>query len=245
MRIALMADIHGNLEALDACREHAGARGVERFALLGDLVGYGADPAAVVDAAMRLGEGAVAVKGNHDEAVERRSSYLNDSAREAIEWTRRALRDAHRRYLATLPLIVRQDACCFVHASAFAPERWRYVDSPDEAHRSVQASTTPYTFCGHVHDQVLYFERAPGRMGSLRPTAGREIPVGHHRHWLAIVGSVGQSRDGNPDAAYAVFDAARETLTFHRVPYDYHETARKIRAAGLPASLAYRMERGI
>jgi diadenosine tetraphosphatase ApaH/serine/threonine PP2A family protein phosphatase len=240
-----MADIHGNLEALDACLEHARARGAERFAFLGDLVGYGADPRAVVEIAMGLADRGVAVKGNHDEAVEARSSYLNDSAREAIEWTRGVLGEEHRRYLARLPLIVREERCALVHASALAPDRWRYVDSPDEAMRSVQESGAPYTFCGHVHDQVLYFERAPGRMGTLRPTPGRRIPIGSHRRWLAIVGSVGQARDGNPDAAYALFDSGRETLTFHRVPYDYHEAARKITAAGLPASLAYRMERGI
>jgi diadenosine tetraphosphatase ApaH/serine/threonine PP2A family protein phosphatase len=134
---------------------------------------------------------------------------------------------------------------CFVHASAASPERWNYVDSPAEAQRSVDAAGTAYTFSGHVHDQELYFRGAQGKMSVFRPIPGRAVPVSAHRNWLALVGSVGQPRDGNPAAAYALFDAARERIAFHRVPYDHLAAARKIREAGLPLSVAYRVEQGI
>jgi len=243
---AFLADVHANLEALEACLEDARARGAQRFALLGDLVGYGADPAAVVEVAMGLSSaGAVSVKGNHDQAIEGTAAYLNDTARAAIEWTRTRLDARHRDYLAQLPMMAREDPIAFVHASADSPQRWNYVDSAAAAWRSAQAANAVYTFCGHVHDQGLYFERPGGGMGSFRPVPGTAIPVGRHRRWLAITGSVGQPRDGNPAAAYAMFDAAREELTFHRVAYDHAAAADKIEGSGLPPGLAYRVRKGI
>jgi diadenosine tetraphosphatase ApaH/serine/threonine PP2A family protein phosphatase len=91
----------------------------------------------------------------------------------------------------------------------------------------------------------LYFENAAGRMLEFRPTPGNPIPLRAPRRWLAIAGAVGQSRDGNPAAAYALWDAARQVITFHRVPYDWRSTAAKVRRAGLPEAIAYRLERGI
>jgi diadenosine tetraphosphatase ApaH/serine/threonine PP2A family protein phosphatase len=246
--LALLADIHANLGALEACLAHARAAGAERFALLGDLVGYAGQPAEVVEAASRLaGAGALCVKGNHDEAVEPHAAagYLNESARAAIEWTRRKLDPRQKAFLAQLPLTRFEGDICIVHASAHEPQRWDYVDGPGAAWRCAMAADRPYTFCGHVHDQVLYFERSQGRMGVLRPTPGTPIPVGRHRRWVALVGSVGQPRDGNPKAAYALFDTSRLEITFHRVEYDHLRAAETIEAAGLPGILAYRMRRGV
>jgi diadenosine tetraphosphatase ApaH/serine/threonine PP2A family protein phosphatase len=96
-----------------------------------------------------------------------------------------------------------------------------------------------------VHDQLLYFENAQGRMSQFRPTPGTAIPIRGPRRWVAIVGSVGQPRDRNPAAAYAMFDLGREQLTFYRVPYDAIAAAERIRKCGLPESLAYRVELGI
>jgi diadenosine tetraphosphatase ApaH/serine/threonine PP2A family protein phosphatase len=135
---------------------------------------------------------------------------------------------------------------CFVHASAASPERWDYVDSPAAAEKSAEAAQTPYTFSGHVHDQVLYFQGARGKMSAFRPLQGSPVSMhNQHRRWLALVGSVGQPRDRNPSAAYALFDTTREQITFHRVPYDHLAAARKIRKSGLPGSIAYRVEMGI
>jgi len=244
--IALLSDIHGNLEALEACLRHATNTGAERYAFLGDLVGYGADPQSVVDiVASYAARGAVVVKGNHDEAMVKTPRYMNESVRAVIDWTRGALSSDAKAFLAGMPLCVREEQMCFVHASAAAPERWDYVDSPAAAQRSVEAASTAYTFSGHVHDQELYTRGAVGKMIVFRPAHGRPIPIGRHRPWLALVGSVGQPRDNNPAAAYAQFDTKEEKITFRRVPYDHFAAAQKIRAAGLPESIAYRVEKGI
>jgi diadenosine tetraphosphatase ApaH/serine/threonine PP2A family protein phosphatase len=246
VRIALLSDIHANLEALDACLAHARGQRVERHAFLVDFVGYGADAAAVVDRVRdAVDAGAVAVKGNHDDALARPAGYFNDHARAALDWARESLDDGQRAFLDGLPLLVREDHACFVHASADAPERWTYVDSAGAAERCVAHAAATWTFCGHVHDQRLYFENAKGRMSPFVPVPGTPIPVPRHRRWLAIVGTVGQPRDRRAAAAYAVFDSDRRQLTFHRVPYDARAAADKIRRAGLPGALAYRVEHGI
>jgi diadenosine tetraphosphatase ApaH/serine/threonine PP2A family protein phosphatase len=242
---ALFADIHANLEALEACLRDARERGAGRFVFLGDLVGYGPDPARVVEL-IRSVPGAVVVKGNHDEAVlvEPKNRDLNDVAYTVITWTRQALSEAQRAYLASLPLIVREDELCFVHASAARPERWEYVADANAAERSLNAAGRPYVFSGHVHDPTVFFTTPAGKTVEFRPTPGSPVPAPPRRRWLAIPGSVGQPRDGNPKAAYALFDRGAETMTFLRIPYDHGVTATKIRALGLPALLAERLERG-
>ena len=245
MVLALLADIHSNLEALEACLAHARSHGASEFAFLGDLVGYGADPAAVVEiVAEHASRGAVVVKGNHDAAISGAKSYLNDSAAMAIAWSHGMLSHGQRAFLEGLPLCVRKGASCFVHASAASPERWDYIDSVGAAQRSVRSAETPYTFSGHVHQQILYAQGAGERMVAFKPQPAVPIPVGVHRAWLAIAGSVGQPRDGNPAACYALADLDAKTITFHRVAYDNFAAARKIRRAGLPEILAYRLERG-
>lgn len=245
MRIALLSDIHANLQALEACLAHARERGAERYALLGDFVGYGADAVAVVDAAMAIAaDGGIAIKGNHDAAIERAESYFNDDARAALDWARQTLTARHRAFLSGLPLVERVSDTLFVHASAASPERWRYIDSPSEAMRCVHAAGTTYTFCGHVHEQRLYFETSRATMSAFTPVPGTAVPVHGPRRWLAAVGSVGQPRDRNPSAAYTMFDAGRRQVTFFRVPYDHRAAAASIRAAKLPESLAHRVEMG-
>ena len=241
--VGLFADIHANLEALRACLAHARAAGAERMVFLGDLIGYGADPQGVLDVVRA--EGGRAVKGNHEAALEADAAYFNRAAREAIDWTRRALDADARGFVAALPLTAREGTAVLVHASARQPARWTYVDTPAEAQRSSAAGGATWTFSGHVHEQCLYFEGGPGRMREFQPTPRTAIPVRGPRRWLAISGSVGQPRDGSPAAAYALWDETRETLTFHRVPYDWHAAASKVRRAGLPEAIAYRMERGI
>jgi len=246
MILALLSDIHANLGALEACLEHARANGAGRYVFLGDLVGYGADPQGVVDTVARYAEdGAVVIKGNHDEAVEKTPDYMNESVREVINWTRETLSEGGKAFLASLPLCVHEGSMCFVHASADRPGRWNYVDSPAAAARSIEAAQSAYTFSGHVHAQELFFDIGAGRTASFRPVRGISVPVVMRRRWLALVGSVGQPRDQNPEAAYTLFDTERERIAFHRVPYDHLDAARRIREAGLPASIAYRVEQGI
>lgn len=246
MILALLSDVHSNLQALQACLRHARANGAGRIAFLGDLVGYGADPDAVVEIVMQeVQAGALAVKGNHDEAIEQGGQYMNEMARDSITWTRQTLSFKAREFLAALPLMHREASLCLVHASADRPARWDYVDSPGAAQRSAAATDASLTLSGHVHEQLLYFEAAPGKWSLFRPTPGKPVPVRPGRRWLAIVGSTGQPRDGRPAAAYASFDTERAQLTFHRVAYDHLEAAARIRRAGLPEQLAYRVEKGI
>lgn len=247
VRLAILSDLHANLEALEACLAHARGAGAQRYAFLGDLVGYGADPDAVIEiVAEHASRGAIVVKGNHDvAAIEGDTDYLNRSARDAILWTRTRLSPKHVQFIDDLPLVVREEAACFVHASAAQPEEWEYVDSPAAAERSVRASDRSYTFAGHVHEQRLFVANTLGRMRPYIPGIGVEVPIPPRRACLAVVGSAGQPRDGNPAACYVTADLDFRVMRFHRIPYDHHEAARKIRAAGLPESLALRLERGV
>jgi diadenosine tetraphosphatase ApaH/serine/threonine PP2A family protein phosphatase len=247
VRLALLADVHANLEALEACLAHARSAGADRLAFLGDLVGYGADPAAVVDAvAAEIDRGAVAVLGNHDlAAAEGSAAAMHEDARRAVLWTRALLSEGQRRFLAALPLVHAEGELLLVHASAEAPREWPYLNGSLAAQRCLEAAPgARYVFCGHVHEPVLFYTSAAARPVPFRPTAGVAIPVRGHRRWLAVPGAAGQPRDGNPAAAYALLDTDARTLTFFRVPYDWAAAAAKIRAAGLPESLAARLERG-
>lgn len=246
MKLALFADIHSNLEAITACLAHAQALGADRYAFLGDLVGYGADPVAVLDLIEQYAaDGAVVVLGNHDAAaLGRYDDSLNASAQAAIAWTQSQLGERQRAFLDSLPLTAREDEILFVHASAAAPDEWIYVTGPTEAERSMMASNAGYIFCGHVHEQKLYYMGAGGRPMPFQPVPGTPIPTGKHRQWLAIVGSAGQPRDRNNKACYALADLTRARLTFFRVPYDHGAAAQKIRSAGLPERVARRLERG-
>jgi diadenosine tetraphosphatase ApaH/serine/threonine PP2A family protein phosphatase len=236
VRTAILTDIHANREALAACLAYAARAGAQRYAFLGDLIGYGADPAWVVSTVMdHVARGAIAVRGNHDDAVVHGpSKRMNAAARRVVEWTRGQLNDAHLEFLAALPLEHEYQDELYVHANAWAPQEWAYVESAMEAKRSLNATRCRYTFCGHVHEPALYHLAQDGRAVHFEPEPGVAIPLGALRRWLAIPGSVGQPRDGVPAACYAIFDDAQRTLTYYRVPYDFGSAAEKIRAAGLP-----------
>lgn len=246
MKIALLADVHANLAALDACLAHAASQGAATPAFLGDLVGYGPQPDEVLEViAAHAARGALVVGGNHDAAVvDGRTETMDRTAAEAVHWTRARLSAAGRRFLAALPLVARLDDALLVHASAQAPEAFTYVTDPLRAEESLAAAGATWVFCGHVHVPALYHLAPGGRAAHFAPVPGVAIPVAARRRWLAVVGSAGQPRDGNPAACYALFDAASATLTFHRVPYDVRATAARVRAAGLPERLALRLEHG-
>lgn len=246
VRIALLSDIHANLEALEACLEHAanGAR-AERLVFLGDLVGYGADPGPVVERVRALAEaGAVALMGNHDEAAVRGAENFTRDAGVAIRWTAERLSDAQKSFLAALPMEVQEEDRLYVHADAANPAAWRYVETAEDARRSLEATRSRLTFCGHTHVPALFALTATGKLAGHRPPADTPMPLLAPRQWLAVLGAVGQPRDGSPAACYGLLDAEAAELTWHRVPYDVAEAARKIRAAGLPDRLAARLSAG-
>jgi diadenosine tetraphosphatase ApaH/serine/threonine PP2A family protein phosphatase len=246
MLIAILTDIHANREAMTACLAHAKERNAQRFAFLGDLVGYGADPAWVVDTVMDyVGRGAFAVQGNHDVAVTQApSKHMNPQAREVVEWTRAQLNETQLQFLDRLPLTQEHNNLLFVHATAAEPKSWEYIIGTLEAVKSMHATRARITFVGHVHEPALYNLSPTGKVSSFVPTGDSSIPLGTQRRWLVLPGSVGQPRDGNPAACYALFDDATNELVYFRVPYDYESAAAKIRAAGLPQSIGNRLEHG-
>ncbi|MDO5625697.1 MAG: metallophosphoesterase family protein [Pseudomonadota bacterium] len=253
MRLALLSDIHANLHALDACLAHAAAQGVTRFAVLGDVVGYGAFPAEVTQRVMALAaQGAAVVQGNHDQYAVAPPPALTSLGHISALWTHQQLGDDERAFLATRPLTHHDGALLLVHASADAPTQWRYVNGPARAARSLHAARQPprgdgdvrYVFGGHVHMQTLYLRGPLGMMLPVALVPGTPVAVPDHRQWIGTVGSVGQPRDGNCDAMYTVLDEAARQLTFHRVPYDVQAAADAIRATPLPAFFADRLITG-
>ncbi len=245
MLIAIMTDIHGNREAFEACLAHARLLGADRLILLGDYVGYGADPAWVVDRVRTLvAEGAVALLGNHDAAIDGSDEDMNSLAREAIQWTRGQLGQEQRRFLADLPLTHEEGSVLYVHANGYAPRNWDYMSGPMEAVHHFSRVEAHVTFCGHVHVPMLYHMSTTAKIGTFAPVANNDIPLLPTRAWLAVIGAVGQPRDGVAAANYAVFDTAHQTLRYLRVPYDTAAAARKVREAGLPEKLALRLEQG-
>jgi diadenosine tetraphosphatase ApaH/serine/threonine PP2A family protein phosphatase len=249
MKLALLSDVHANQGALQACLAHARHAGATRFALLGDLVGYGAEPVAVLDTVMELAaQGALVVRGNHDEAAQARGPADGTGEQLAAVWTHAQLRPSHLAFLAGLPLTASLGDALLVHADPYDPARWQYLDRPALVRRALGAAQRQWgaskVFCGHVHQQQLYYRAADGHPMAFSPVPDVPVPLAAHRNWLAIVGSVGQPRDGDPRAMYALFDVAQARLSFHRIAYDHTAAAAAIRAAGLPESFATRLERG-
>ncbi len=188
--------------------------------------------------------GALAVLGNHEEAAVASEDTLSAEARAAILWTRAQLGPAQQSFLRGLPLMLREGALCCVHSSADDPSAWTCVSSTRLAARNLAATDATWCFSGHVHEQCLYYQGGGRGLVGFQPDPGMPVPVGAHRRWLAIVGAVGQPRDGNPAAAYARFDPARARIVFQRVPYDSAAAAARVRAAGLPEALACALESG-
>jgi diadenosine tetraphosphatase ApaH/serine/threonine PP2A family protein phosphatase len=245
VRLAVFSDIHANRQAFSACLDSARARGAERTILLGDYVGYGADPEWTVETVMGLvANGALAVRGNHDNAVSTASEFMNAEAQAAIEWTRGRLSTAQRRFLSELPLTLQEDDRLYVHSEASHPQHWRYVQNTLDAARSLVATKAHVTFCGHIHRPALYSISITAKMTSFVPITGVPVQLLRGRQWLAVLGSVGQPRDGDPAAGFAMFDTVSGEITYCRVPYDVEAAAQRIRDNGLPRWLADRLTAG-
>lgn len=245
MRIAVLTDIHGNREAFQAVLTDLQGHAIDRIAVLGDIVGYGADPEWCCDTVMGLvAKGAIAVRGNHDHAAAVAAEAMSTLARTAIDWTRTRLSEGQRAFLAALPLEVREGDVLYVHASANDPAAWSYVTSDTKAAPSFRATKARLILCGHVHVPLLASCDIGGVVRSQVFRPGLPIPLIPSRRWLAVVGSVGQPRDGVAQAAWALVDTDRQELTFRRTPYDTAAAAARVRAMGLPEALAIRLLKG-
>ncbi len=245
MRFAILTDIHANREAFEAVLADAVARGMDQVVLLGDVVGYGPDPEWCVEKTAALAKaGAVCVQGNHDSAAAGKPESLSTHARRAMDWTRTRLSDAHRAYLASLPLKGTMEDVLFVHASANDPGDWIYVTSASTARGSFRSCEARIILCGHVHVPMLASSDLGGLVRVHTFRMATPIPLIRSRRWLAVVGAVGQPRDGIAQAGYAMLNTGTNELTFRRVPYDAAKTVQKMRAAGLPENLAIRLITG-
>ena len=192
MIIALLADIHANWLALDACLRQARALGAGQLVFLGDLVGYGAEPEAVVSSVRKLCQrGAIAVMGNHDHAAIGNGARMNGDASRAIAWTRSQLSPESLSFLSRLPMSVTDEDRLYVHADASNPAKWNYVEGPDDARRSLLAAGSRVTFCGHTHQPAMFGMTETGKLVMHRPVTNVMVPLLARRRWLAVIGSVG------------------------------------------------------
>jgi diadenosine tetraphosphatase ApaH/serine/threonine PP2A family protein phosphatase len=239
MRIAVLSDIHSNIIALDAVLAALGP--VDAIWQLGDVVGYGPDPDGVV--ARLIEVGAVGVRGNHDAAAvgADEAEHFNVDARKAIEWTRRVIRPATTAYLEALPERLLEADFTLVHGSPRAP-LWEYVTSTPVARANLAAIATTCCLHGHTHIPAV-FRDDDGAIELIAPRDGSSLAL-DQRRVLLNPGSVGQPRDGDPRAAYALYDTEARTFTVHRVEYDIAATQALMEAAGLPRRLIDRLAVG-
>lgn len=240
MRYAVLSDVHANLEALRAvladCRDE-----VDGLLCLGDVVGYGADPVPCVELVAERAASLVA--GNHEYGVTGRLSlrWFERFARAAVEWTAEGLDEDHRAYLAALPLCGTLGEATLVHASPARPDEWEYLTSAEDGFEAFAAFDTRLCFVGHSHQPGYW---SIGSTGPVRRAGAGDLALENGRRYIVNVGSVGQPRDRDSRAAYAIWDCAARRISIRRVGYDVAEARRKIFAAGLPRFLGDRLVDG-
>ncbi|MCD6049329.1 MAG: metallophosphoesterase [Verrucomicrobia bacterium] len=239
MKYAILADIHGNLEALQAVLEDCKAQGATHYACLGDVVGYNANPKECLD--IIRGMGMPVVKGNHDEycSTDTALDGFNAHAAEAVEWTRQQLSDEDRQWLKDLKYLRLVANFTIVHATLDVPQRWGYVFDKLAAAASFTYQNTSVCFFGHTHVPVAFIRDTVVRGGTYS-----KFKVEPGRKYFVNVGSIGQSRDGVAKATYVIYDMNEGTIELRRLDYDMATTQRKIIEAGLPPRLAERLALG-
>lgn len=244
MKYGIFGDIHGNLEALEAVLADMEEQGVTHPLCLGDLVGYGADPAECVEVVRAMG--CPVVRGNHDDLVPEGKvpSSFSDPARQSLEYSRTRLNPSQLNFLRRLPLIWAEDPITLVHATLDGPESWGYISTRLEAQTCFLYQKTPVCFVGHTHRPCAFAQEK-----EVRPLEFRQVDVHPDRSkmgrkFLFNVGSVGQPRDGDWRASYAIFSPQEYVVDLRRVSYNIDRASSKILKAGLPESLSKRLFRG-
>lgn len=236
---AVFGDVHSNWEALSAVLKDAGERGATKYLCVGDVVGYNASPVECLEKVRDLN--AVMVCGNHDHycSFDDDLSGFHPLAADAVDWTRRQLSAELQKTLSELKLVERVGNITLVHSTLDMPEMWGYVFENLEAEASFNYQVTTVCFYGHTHVPMAFekgTEITSGVYSRIRIQMGKK--------YFINVGSVGQPRDGDPRAAYAIYDLAQNVVELRRVEYDFRITQGKIHAAGLPARAASRLEIG-
>lgn len=244
MKYGILGDIHSNVSALETVLARFDQLGVDRIISVGDVVGYGAAPSACIE--MLRAHEAVVVQGNHDAAVVGQIDvlYFNHAAREAVRWTQSQLNRDECLWLSELPLVAELEHCEVGHGTYHRPELFDYVLSPTDADPSLDEMRSRVCFIGHTHvpKTLLRMRDDPLRTAHL---VDDEVDLSDVHRALVNVGSVGQPRDDDPRAAYAILDSAADRVTIGRVDYDVAREAARIRAAGLPDVLAQRLFLGV
>jgi predicted phosphodiesterase len=245
MRLAVFADIHGNLEALQAVVEDFREQRIDRHVCLGDLVGYGANPNECIDLLRSL-PNTIVILGNHDAAVTWETSPfgMNQAAQQAIFWSMETLTEKNLSFLKALAPIRVMGEMVFSHANPYNPKAWRYVNSRKYAARTFANTGERLVFVGHTHKPMVITRKNFFQISFEPPEPSTVYPVDGRTRQIYNCGSVGQPRDGCPLACYLVYDTRAQQLTYRRIPFDNRHTATKILAAGLPASLASRLAKG-
>ncbi len=243
MRVAIISDIHGNRHAFEAVLAAAGAEGPDAIWCLGDLVGYGADPDACVALARDHAE--VCLAGNHDLAVTGALPIdeFSPGAAAAVEWTQEKMEPENITYLRGLRPSDQREGVGLYHASPRDPI-WEYVLSPLLAELSLSGMRERVALIGHSHVALAFTRPPDGPVSGERRYPDDEADLGGDAGWLLNPGSVGQPRDGDPRAAWLLLDLDRERAVWQRTEYDIEGAAAAIRAAGLPDSLAQRLQHG-
>ena len=240
MKYGVFSDVHSNLEALEAVLRALEGERVDRLLCAGDLVGYGADPAPCLERVRTAG--ACVVCGNHDCAVTGRlgMDWFSENARVSLEWTAPRLPAAEKEYLGRLPYTWKDSEVTLVHSALDSPSSFRYVVDPEAAGTSFAAQETPVAFFGHTHVPGIFLLE----QGMARFRRAERIALEPGQKALVNVGSVGQPRDGDPRAAYALYDSGSGVVEIRRVEYPVERAQRKIVEAGLPGFLARRLAVG-
>lgn len=238
MKYGIITDIHSNWEALEAVLKALEEDAVDKIVCLGDLVGYGADPERCIEEIADSAE--FSVMGNHDSAVIgwENVERFNVRARVAASWARDRLSSVHTEYLKSLKYKeqLNEEVVCY-HSSPGEPEQWHYLFSQAGLEDHFSSFNGRICFIGHTHVPVV-FRQLDGKVETLRQ---EKLSIDLNAKYIVNAGSVGQPRDRDPRACYAIFDMSERIVEVKRIPYDIKTAQDKILAAGLPSHLAYRL----
>ena len=241
MRYAVFSDIHGNLEALDSVLEKMAEEKPDRYICVGDLVGYGADPNECIRKVRDIKD-CVIVGGNHDYAAAGtlNNGFFNDFAKTAITWTAEQLNNEEKEFLNKLKLVTTLGNISIAHSNPYLPELFEYIQTSYDLQLGFNMMETNLCFIGHSHVPIFFSLQRGSISFNTEPT----LKVNNSGKFLVNVGSVGQPRDDNPHACYAIYDDTEKAISIKRVVYDVDKAISKIRKAGLPEILAERLKHG-
>ena len=241
--LAILSDIHSNLDALEAVTGELDAAGIDNVICLGDVVGYAAHPEECINWIRHRGW--PAVLGNHDDALDnaRAKEQMNDVANAGIRYAEKQVSSNNRDWLDTLPMRLSRTRQVFTHASLCTSEEWAYLIDVESALAHFREQKPPLAFIGHTHKPMVVTSRSTTELSVIIPTQ-EKIPIPLTGKTTINVGSVGQPRDGDPRACYVLYDAKSHLVEFRRVPYDVKAAQKAIRRAGLPSFSAGRLSQG-